>query len=107
MEQERPLMLSLTSVPPFPPRSSLPRMQRKCHLEFHLLYPGLHRALQQGHVFPHNGVVAVDASLSLALQKALDDTMVATFTSNTKSRREFVCKLSGVGQKLSPRDIAP
>jgi len=76
-------------------------------MEFNLLYPDLHRALEEGHVFPHKGVAAADSTLSLAFQKALDGTMVSTFTSNTEGRRGFAYELSGLGQKLSPRDVAP
>jgi hypothetical protein len=75
-------------------------------LELRLLYPDIHRTHQQGHAFPHKGLVAADASLCLASQKILDDTMVATFTSTIDGRRGFACELSGVGQ-LSPRDVAP
>jgi hypothetical protein len=44
-------------------------------------------------------VAAADASLSLALQRALDDIMVAIFTNHTNGRRVIACELSGVGQK--------
>jgi len=99
MEKDRPLVPFLTIVPPTPPRSTLPRVKWKFHMEFHLLYPGLHRALEEGHVFPQKGVAAADASLSLALQRALDDIMVAIFTNHTNGRRVIACELSGVGQK--------
>ncbi|TFJ85064.1 hypothetical protein NSK_003488 [Nannochloropsis salina CCMP1776] len=63
----------------------------------HLIYPGLHK----GHVFPQKGVAAADASLSLTIQRALDDIMVAIFTNHTNGRRVIACGLSSVGQKLA------
>jgi hypothetical protein len=72
---------------------------------FHLLYPGLNRALEHGHVSPRKGVVAADASLCVAFQKASDITMLATSNSSPNGRRKFASELSSVGQ-LSPRDVA-
>jgi len=70
-------------------------------MNFYVFDPGVH------HVFPQKGDVAADAQLRPALPRALDDTMVATFTSVTKAPRELTCELSGVIQKISPRDVAP
>src|SRR6056297_2971892 len=65
-------------------------------MNFYVFDPGVH------HVFPQKGDVAADAQLRPALPRALDDTMVATFTSVTKAPRELTCELSGVIQKISP-----
>jgi hypothetical protein len=73
-------------------------------MKSHVQYLGMHRTLQQGHIFPYNGVVAADASLGLALQKALINKMVATFTSNTNGHRRFACGLSRVGPIQCLRD---
>ncbi|TFJ84705.1 hypothetical protein NSK_004169 [Nannochloropsis salina CCMP1776] len=70
-------------------------------MNFYVFDPGVH------HVFPQKDEVADISPLRLALPRALDDTMIATFTSVTKAPRELTCELSGVIQKLSPRDVAP
>jgi hypothetical protein len=56
--------------------------------------PPLASIYGQGHVFPPKGVISADASLSLALQRALRVTMVATSPS-TIIPRERAYELSG------------